>query len=157
MSDTDPRCPSAQPSWPSAEIIGVVNGSVAEPRVRYLSERIGVTEELLAATAPAEPTEVLRIAAPCAKTACRHFAEERCRLVENVVKLLPVVTAELPPCRLRVHCRWWQQEGRAACLRCPQVVTQVPDPSSIQLKIVDTTKQCATTGESPAEATNEAS
>lgn len=113
-------------------------GTVAEPRVHYLSERAEVTEELLAATAPAAPTEVLRIAAPCQQVACRHFAEDRCRLAENLIKLLPVVTAELPSCRLRAHCLWWQQEGRNACFRCPQVVTTVRDPDPLQIEAVDT-------------------
>jgi len=116
MSDFIPRCPSAQPSWPEAEVIGVVNGSATEPRVRYLSKRLPVTQELLAATSPVEPTEVLRIAAPCAKGACRHFVGERCHLVESAVRLLPTVTDQLPPCQLRaIVSGGGRKVGRHAC------------------------------------------
>jgi hypothetical protein len=29
----------------------------------------------------------------------------------------------LPACTIRRECRWFRQEGRAACQRCPQIVT----------------------------------
>jgi uncharacterized paraquat-inducible protein A len=41
----------------------------------------------------------------------------------RIVEQLPTVTEALPPCAIRRDCRWWQQEGKAACMRCPQVVT----------------------------------
>jgi len=36
------------------------------------------------------------------------------------------VVSELPSCQIRDTCRWFAEEGGAACLRCPQVVTLVP-------------------------------
>jgi hypothetical protein len=39
------------------------------------------------------------------------------------------VVDALPACAIRPACRWWQQEGKAACQRCPQVVTQAYAPS----------------------------
>jgi hypothetical protein len=33
------------------------------------------------------------------------------------------VSESLPPCPIRRECRWWQQEGKAACMRCPQIIT----------------------------------
>jgi hypothetical protein len=36
----------------------------------------------------------------------------------------------LPPCKIRHECRWFLQEGRPACRRCPQVITEVREPSA---------------------------
>lgn len=122
-SKTQSLCPSAQPDWENSVVLGVVSGTVEEPRLAYLIEPQPVTDELLALTKPVLPTEVLRFAAPCAGIACKHFDGTNCRLVARTVQLLPKVVDVLPACRLRPKCRWWQQEGKAACLRCPQVVT----------------------------------
>ena len=123
-----PLCPSAPAGLPGAVVFGVVGGEPEAPRVGSPAETPPATPAVLALVRPADPGEVFRLAAPCAGGACRHFDGERCRLAGRVVALLPVVVAGLPPCRLRPRCRWWQQEGRAACLRCPQVATAVPDP-----------------------------
>jgi hypothetical protein len=57
-----------------------------------------------------------------------HFDGHDCRLATRLVQLLPAVVDRLPPCHVRPDCRWWQQEGKAACLRCPQVVTDWAQP-----------------------------
>ncbi len=119
-----PFCPSAQPSMPGAVVFGVVGGTVHEPRVGYLTEPLPVTPELLALTGEVEPTEVFRFGAPCAGGGCQHFDGSSCRLAGKLVQLAPVVTGpSLPPCTIRRTCRWWRQEGKAACMRCPQVST----------------------------------
>jgi hypothetical protein len=71
---------------------------------------------------PARLTEFLRFASPCAASACAHFQEGVCELASKIVRHKPVVEA-LPPCAIRDSCRWNQQEGDKACLRCPGVVT----------------------------------
>jgi len=116
-------CPSAQPEWPGAFIFGIVGGSAHEPRVKYLSEPLPLTEDLLTLTAPVQPTEVLRIAAPCVNAACQHFRSGTCRLGQKVAADLPVAAVELPACLVRDSCRWFNQEGASACFRCPQIVT----------------------------------
>ncbi len=118
-----PLCPSSLPDQQGSMIIGVVGGTIEEPRVAYLAEPQAVTDEILTLTEPAAPTEVLRFAAPCVSGKCKHFDGANCRLVTRVVQLLPKVVDVLPACRIRSHCRWWRQEGKAACMRCPQVVT----------------------------------
>jgi len=122
-------CPSAQPGIPGAMAFGVVTGTPDKPRVAWLEQPVPVTEELLAWTAPVEPTEVLRIAAKCQEDACCHFDGTDCRLATRLVQLLPVAGEPLPACRIRPDCRWFLQEGRAACMRCPQVVTFAVNPS----------------------------
>jgi len=118
-----PLCPSAQPDWPSARIIGVVGGTPEQAQVAFLDQSAPSNMELLSLSEPLQPTEVFRFTAPCASAACSHFGEGRCRLASKIVRLLPEVTSELPPCPIRSQCRWWVQEGAVACMRCPQVVT----------------------------------
>jgi len=132
-------CPSADPSWSGSVAIGIVGGTVAEPRVGYLVEPMPVTEQLLSLTEPIEPSEVLRFAAPCAGDSCQHFDGHDCRLISKVVALLPSVVTVLPPCKIRRGCRWWLQEGRAACMRCPQVVTDNKNPSEAMTEVSDPT------------------
>src|SRR5215210_4952269 len=88
-----PLCPSAQPDWTTARIIGVVDGTPDEARVAFLDPPAPATKDLLALSEPLLPTEVFRFAAPCASGACSHFGEGQCRLASKVVRLLPEVTS----------------------------------------------------------------
>lgn len=129
-----PLCPSARPEMPGAVAFGVVAGTVKAPRLVHFTEPQPVTEELLALAQPAAPTEVFRFAAPCAGHACGHFDGRDCQLATRIVQILPAASSGLPPCMLRAECRWWQQEGKAACLRCPQVVSECHTPSEEMLR-----------------------
>lgn len=122
-------CPSAQPWMAGSMAFGVIGGSPEEPRVRWIEKPVPLTEDLLALTGPVPPTQVLRIAAPCQENACCHFAGTDCRLATKLVQLVPAVCESLPPCRIRQDCRWFVQEGRAACARCPQIVTYCVNPT----------------------------
>jgi hypothetical protein len=127
--DGPPLCPSARPEMEGAVVFGVVGGTAREARVAHLAQPLPVTEELLVLAEPASPLAVFRTAAPCAASACVHFAQNRCRLVSRIVEELPEAVDGLPACRIRPECRWWQQEGKAACLRCPLIVTENVNPS----------------------------
>ena len=118
-----PLCPSAPPHLKGAVAIGVVGGTVAEPRVRPLEHPVPVTDDLLALAGDVRPTEVFRFAAPCLCQGCAHFGEDRCGLAAKVVRLVPPVQDDLPECDIRSECRWYGQEGPEACRRCPSVVT----------------------------------
>jgi hypothetical protein len=132
-------CPSAQSGWEGSVAIGVIAGTVDQPRVVNFATPQHVTDELLALSAPVTPTEVFRFAAPCMCAGCVHFADDECRLATRIVKLLSPVTDRLPRCAIRPQCRWWRQEGRAACLRCPQVVTANYNPSDAMRLAADPT------------------
>ena len=121
-------CPSAQPDMAGAEVLGVLQRGGA-PRLAYLSEALPVSDDVLALAGRATPTEVFRFAAPCAERSCQHFDGVDCKLASRIVAGLAPVVDALPPCRLRTSCRWFAQEGRPACLRCPQVVTHTRSPS----------------------------
>jgi hypothetical protein len=127
-ANTIPYCPSAQPDIVGSVVFGVVGGTAQEPQLVHIELR-PATNEVLALTQPVHPTEVFRFAAPCARNACQHFDGSNCRLVTRIVASLPTVIDRLPSCYLRPTCRWWQQEGKAACLRCPQIVTETHNPT----------------------------
>jgi hypothetical protein len=126
--DSALQCPSAHPEMSGAMILGVVLGSTSEPHAALLSKPLPVDPALLSFAGGSPPTSVFRFAAPCAENECRHFNGAQCRLAEKIVAELPEVVAGLPSCRIRPSCRWWQQEGRAACVRCPQIVTYRENP-----------------------------
>jgi hypothetical protein len=110
-------------------VLGVRQSSDSGVQIAYMDQILPVTDALLAKTGSIEPTEVLRFAAPCQERKCQHFDGTDCRLVTRIVQILPAVVDTLPPCTIRASCRWFGQEGRSACVRCPQIVSQVLDPS----------------------------
>jgi hypothetical protein len=116
-------CPSAQPGMDRAIVLGVVQQDGPRPVVEYLNARVPATPEILALAAPLKPTEVFRLAATCAEHKCPHFDGADCRLATRVAKMLPPVVDSLPPCTIRKECRWFAQEGAAACMRCPEITT----------------------------------
>ena len=118
-------------------LFGVVGGSSDAGLVGYLREPLAPTADVLARAEPADPTAVFRFAAPCRESACAHFDGADCRLAAKIVDLLPPVVAVLPPCPVRQGCRWWRQEGRSACLRCPMISTSASDPSETLRQAAD--------------------
>ena len=123
-------CPSAQPGMDRATVLGVVQQDGGRAVVAYLNERLPATPEVLALSTPLKPTEVFRIAATCAENKCPHFDGADCRLATRVATMLPAVVDKLPPCTIRKECRWYSQEGEAACKRCPEITTVTYDISA---------------------------
>ncbi len=115
-------CPSADTEMSGSVIFGIVVGTPAEPQVVHLDRVKPIPAELLALDTPVKPTEIFRIAATCIEGGCQHFDGNNCRLTTRIVAGLPTVTERIPACAIRATCRWWYQEGAAACLRCQQVV-----------------------------------
>ncbi len=124
-ADVQTLCPSAQHDALDAKVFAVVAGTPESPETAYLDRAHAVTDELIKMAEPVAPAEVFRFAATCLQKRCGHFDEgkQHCRLVTKTVSLQQAVVARLPRCAIRSSCRWWQQEGMQACLRCPQVVT----------------------------------
>jgi hypothetical protein len=116
-------CPSAQPGMESCRVLGVVRHKGPTPKLVYLNQFLSATPEVLALAAPLKPTEVFRLAATCAERKCPHFDGADCQLATRVVQILPAVVDALPPCIIRKDCRWYFQEGEAACRRCPTITT----------------------------------
>jgi len=129
-------CPSITSFSPDAQIFGVLTGSAtAGFQVGYLTEALPATPGLLAAAVPAKPAEVFRAAAPCMESGCKHFDGANCQLVQRLAAMLDPVVRTVPRCAIRSTCRWFRQEGREACLRCPQVATERRNPSDLQIEV----------------------
>jgi len=122
VSNITIQCPSAMEDNEDALVFGVVGGTAERPQVAYLTAPQPLTQEIRQLCSPATPAEVLRIATPCVRYRCIHFEAENCTLAQRIIRILPPVVDQIPACKLRPDCRWWVQEGKAACLRCPQVV-----------------------------------
>jgi len=123
-------CPSAQPEMAGSMVLGVIAGKDSNARLSYLEQPIPVTDALLKLAHPVEPTQLLRFAAHCEENHCIHYNGKDCTLATRLVQILPAVTEALPPCKIRSECRWFQQEHKAACMRCPQVITSLENPTA---------------------------
>lgn len=113
---------------PGARLFALVTGTEAEPNVAWLEQTVPVTPELLAKTGDVEPQRIFRIAVTCQESRCVHFDGADCKLAHRIVDLLPAAAETLPRCAIRASCRWFKQEGSAACRRCPLVATHTYDP-----------------------------
>jgi hypothetical protein len=130
-------CPSADSEMDNSVIFGIVTGTPSQPELVHLSQVKSIPAELLQLESPVKPTEIFRIAANCIEGDCQHFDGSQCRLIDRIVDNLPTVTDKLVPCPIRANCRWWHQQGKAACWRCPQVVRDNYHVSDRLLQAID--------------------
>jgi hypothetical protein len=117
------KCPSAQPGMGDVQVLGVISRDAEEPRLAYLDEKMPATPATLELAAPLDVAQVFRLSARCEEKKCTHFDGTDCQLAVRIAKFLPEVVDQLPACNIRPDCRWFRQEGRPACMRCPQIVT----------------------------------
>jgi len=127
-------CPSAQPDMLEARVIGVLSGSAAEPRIAYLAQEAVIPAADMPPTPGVDPVEAFRFAGRCEDHRCAQHVDGveggRCGLGARIVAQLDAVVVNLPSCTIRASCRWYAEQGREACLRCPQVVTLIPRDAS---------------------------
>ena len=109
-----------------ARIFGVLSGTVEMPRVAYLKQAAVIPAGALPETGGLDPVEVFRFAARCEEGRCGQYADGRCSLGKRLLDALEPVVDALPPCSIRPTCRWYAEQGRDLCMRCPQVVTRIP-------------------------------
>ena len=128
-------CPSAQADMQDAQVLGVMQPGPAGPQLAYVNAHVPVTPDLLAVTGPVPPTQVFRFAARCEESKCTHFDGAKCQLATRIAAGLSAQVNKLPPCAIRRTCRWYDQEGQAACQRCPQVVTRMDRADAKLLEI----------------------
>ena len=118
-------CPSTTAADPDARVFGVVVGTADVPEVAYLAEPVPLSTASSATPADVSATEIYRLAGRCVESQCQHYSGKHCRLGEHIVSSLEAVARALPPCSIRQDCRWFHEQRAQACLRCPQVVTEV--------------------------------
>jgi hypothetical protein len=128
-------CPSGDLDMANASIFGIVVGTPEAPEVVYLDRVAPIPPELLTLDAPVKAREIFRISASCLGNNCQHFDNDKCRLIERIVDGLPSVVDLIPVCVIRSTCRWWNQEGKSACLRCPQIVRDNPMASEYLINL----------------------
>lgn len=70
------------------------------------------------------PERRFRFAGTCAESACHQWQSGGCSIARMAsARSGDDAATSLPPCHIRSACRWFGQEGRAACLACAFVVT----------------------------------
>jgi hypothetical protein len=124
-------CPSA-PASPGAALVGVLeeNGRIAN-----LPKPLPIDAEFIdAAKERGPPEQRFRFTAPCQQGRCVHWTGQECGLIGQLHRSaleagLALADRSLPRCAIRPRCRWWIQDGPAACAICPLIVTELPDVS----------------------------
>ncbi|HYV25477.1 MAG TPA: hypothetical protein VE969_09600 [Pyrinomonadaceae bacterium] len=127
-------CPSAQPEMDDSVVLGVFEETPEGQRLAWVEEPQPATPQLLSLTREVDPRNIFRFAARCEEKRCVHFDGKDCQLATRIVQILPRAVDVLPACSIRAECRWYQQEGKAACFRCPQVITHLENPSAQMLE-----------------------
>lgn len=133
-ADTPPeagaaRCPSSR-CQPGSVLLGLVG---PDQKVRYLPRRLEVDRQFVQiARQGRAPEQRFRFSSRCVEGACAQWTGSRCGVVDRVMDELGVSpnaapAADLPDCSIRPECRWWRQSGPAACVACPEVITEIPD------------------------------
>jgi hypothetical protein len=128
--DTSERkltCPSASPDMENVHVLGVMEPGPDGPRLSYINSRVPVTDDLLSKTGDVPPTKVFRFSGDCMNGGCRHFEGGKCGLSLRMPKVRTPTVDHLPPGVIRKTCRWYDEAGAEACLRCSQVVTWVDE------------------------------
>ena len=72
-----------------------------------------------------------RFASACAEGNCTQWTGEACGLIgairERAERLGWDAEPVVPRCAIRATCRWWEQDGAAACAVCSRVVYDAAD------------------------------
>lgn len=120
-------CPSAQPDMEGARPFGVISGTAEETRVAFFRKSTLDNFDWRKDFGTRDATRLFRFGARCEESGCQHFGSGRCNLGARIQRELPAVVDALPPCLLRPTCRWFAEQGGSVCLRCPQVITMIPE------------------------------
>ncbi len=117
----DLLCPSA-PLTKESYLFGVLN---EQAEVQYLDSVVPVTEELLAGFQHIEqPEKHFRFTMTCGKDKCAQWDNNKCSVGSAIQKAeIKEINTKPARCGIRKACRWYSQEGLAACVLCKYVVT----------------------------------
>lgn len=126
-------CPSAPYQDPEARLFGVVLEEDGETRVAYLQKDAALPDDFDPTSLGVDPAYALRFAAPCANMGCGQWREGGCGLGKAIVEQLAPVVDIAPTCMLRKTCRWYAENGKASCLRCPKITTRVHPSQAVHV------------------------
>jgi len=93
--------------------------------LQYLEETEPITVVMIDELKLSSTSTSLRAAMPCATKGCINWDGSRCSVPDQMNYLLKEKIKPNPilSCAIRTSCRWYAQEGIAACSICPLVVT----------------------------------
>ena len=125
--DAGKTCPSSSAANATV-VLGVVQTS---GRVGYVTPAMPVSAPLLQALDDGSgPLEArYRFAGPCVEHRCAFWSGSTCSLGEGLAATYPAATGDvlaelsLPKCSIRARCRWYAENGAAACAACRYVIT----------------------------------
>ena len=125
MSAHCTHCPSGQ-CEEGAQLLGVVQ---ADGTIGYLGQPIPIDADFVAtARTGRSPERRFRFTSKCVEGACQQWTGTRCGVIDKMIEALqPVDEATLPRCGIRSYCRWFHQNGVAACRTCRLVITDCTD------------------------------
>lgn len=105
-------CPSA-PAIAANNVVGIFDGRGV---VRYFPVPVPVVFDFDTISASA-----LRLSGKCVASRCRQWTGEQCGLPARIVSEIPQEFGVPRTCNIRGECRWYLQNGRDICIRCPSV------------------------------------
>ena len=119
-------CPSVTGEAADARIIGHVGAGGV---VAAIPTPIPLTPAMRASLGP-RPERMFRLAGTCSEERCANWQNASCGLIGRMRDLrdpggntdADAAPATLARCGIRQDCRWWLQDGPAACRVCPRVV-----------------------------------
>jgi len=120
-------CPSSTAAHATVFLGMITSGA----RVAYVTPNVPITPETVDVLVDDGGTleSQYRFAGGCVTHACGYWTGGHCGLGAEVAAQSPRVLAEdpalarLPRCGIRSRCRWFAEQGTAACHVCPLVVT----------------------------------
>ncbi|MEU3452923.1 hypothetical protein ABZ671_04880 [Micromonospora sp. NPDC006766] len=117
------------PSTPVANATVFLGMITPAGRVAYVTPSTPADVALAAVDADSDaPIESrYRLAGPCVTSSCGFWTGDHCglgaRLTESYREAVDPAEVELPKCAIRRTCRWFAEQGPAACPACSHVVT----------------------------------
>ena len=116
------------PSTPAANATVFLGMIMPNRRVAYVTPATPASVVLDGVDGSDGPAEsAYRFAGPCVTSSCGFWTGEHCglgaRLVESYQDIADADEADLPKCAIRRTCRWFAEQGRAACSPCSHVIT----------------------------------
>ncbi|RKN49683.1 hypothetical protein D7223_08875 [Micromonospora endolithica] len=115
------------PSTPAANATVFLGMITPAGRVAYVTPALPAEVALATAGTDAPVESRYRLAGPCVTTTCGFWTGDHCGLGERVVasyrETAGPAETDLPHCAIRRTCRWYAEQGRAACTACSHVVT----------------------------------
>ncbi|MDG4792944.1 hypothetical protein [Micromonospora sp. WMMD1082] len=117
-------CPST-PADNATVFLGMITPA---GRVAYVTPAMPAEVAVTAAAEADAPVEArYRLAGPCVTSRCGFWTGEHCglgeRLAASYAEIAGEPEADLPRCAIRRTCRWFAEQGSAACAACAHVVT----------------------------------